>query len=200
MKTLCCQNKTKRSKKECVLSNSNIGIFFHKIIMSECGCLEKWNFIGLCSFMRKAWRMLLCRTRVKTIFPFLLTLSKISSLIPTLNWAKIKKRGTHPLILVSIPTWIFPDFQKRRDPPPSIWYQYQLDFLKFEKKIDTTPRALGLLSGCWPPWWKAQTSILFSRALWWYKWLRILIFLIFCQFSPALLGLELFEKILLALD
>ena len=41
MKTLCCQNKTKRSKKECVLSNSNIGMFFHKIIMSECGMSRK---------------------------------------------------------------------------------------------------------------------------------------------------------------
>ena len=139
MKTLYCQHTTKRSKKECVLSNSNIGMFFHKIIMSECGCLEKWNYIGSCRYMCKAWRMLLCRTRVKTIFPFLLTLYKISSLIPTLNWAKIKKRGTHPLIwyryqleyflifkkggtpslnLVSIPTWLFEIWKKILHHPP----------------------------------------------------------------------------------
>ena len=33
---------------------------------------EKWN-IGSCRFMKNAWKMLLCRTRVKTIFPILLT-------------------------------------------------------------------------------------------------------------------------------
>ena len=118
MKALCCQNKKKFKKRLCSFQFEHfIGMVFHKIIMPKCGMSrkmkgaeldrdgrEKWN-IGSCRYMKNAWKMLLCRTRVKMIFPFLLTFLQYTRFHV---WYQL---------------WIQQKL-KKGGPTPSFWYRY----------------------------------------------------------------------------